>query len=206
MAAGVPALPPLSDDEYNAIFSQPDDGLPLLGRAAVAAMAEHKVVVDVSHMRRDVVTQVLAELDRIDPNRTLPVIASHVGAASAGPPGHAYNLTPKTMRAIHDRDGVIGLIAGQHLLGPTQSSDDSRELLKRHIDAIHDALGTHDHTAIGTDLDGFIKPTLAGLERAEDLACLQDWIGDLYPDAADAILHANAERVLRRTFRLRAAA
>ena len=36
--------------------------------------------------------------------------------------------------------------------------------------AIHDAVGSHEHTAIGTDLDGFVKPTLAGLDRAEDLA------------------------------------
>ncbi len=205
VAADAPAVPPLTDEEYNIVFSQPDEGLPALGRAAIAAMAQHNVVVDVSHMRPDVVTQALAELDRLDPDRTLPVIASHVGAASAGPRGHAYNLAPDTMRAIRDRDGVIGLIAAQHLLGTTRTPDDSRELLKRHIDAIHDALGDHDHTAIGTDLDGFIKPTLAGLERAEDLTRLQGWIGDLYPDAAGAILHANAERVLRQTFGLRAA-
>jgi microsomal dipeptidase-like Zn-dependent dipeptidase len=205
VAANAPALPPLTDWEYNAIFSQPDDGLSALGRATITAMAKHNVVVDLSHMRPDVVTRVLAGLDSLDPDGILPVIASHVGVASAGPPGHAYNLAPETMRAIRDRAGVIGLIAAQHLLGQTKTPDDSRELLKRHIDAIYDVLGTHEHTAIGTDLDGFIKPTLAGLERAEDLGRLQDWILDSHADAGDAILHANAERVLRQTFRLRGA-
>ena len=134
----------------------------------------------------------------------MPVIASHVGAASAGPPDHAYNLTPETMRSIRDRGGVIGVIAAQHLLGPTATPDDSRKLLCGHIDAIHDAVGSHEHTAIGTDLDGFIKPTLTGLERAEDLADLQEWLRDLYPNDAEAILHGNVERVLRTTLRLRA--
>jgi len=203
VAAGAPAIPPLSDGEYNLIFRQPADGLPELGRRAIEAMCEHKVVVDLSHMRRDVLTRALSELDRYDKDRSIPVIASHVGAASAGPPGHAYNLTPDAMRAIRDRGGVIGLIAAQHLLGSTRTPDDSRDLLRRHIDAIGVAVGSHWHTAIGTDLDGFIKPTLAGLERAEDLTTLEEWIRDLYPADADAILHDNAERVLRSTFQLR---
>ena len=66
--------------------------------------------------------------------------------------------------------------------------------------AIHDAVGNHEHTAIGTDLDGFVKPTLAGLDRAEDLAEFHGWIRDPCPDA---LLHGNAERVLRTTLRLR---
>jgi microsomal dipeptidase-like Zn-dependent dipeptidase len=204
VAAGAPAIPPLTDGEYDRIFPQPAEGLSELGRRAIEAMCEHKIVVDVSHMRRDVVAESLSELDRIDPARSVPVIATHVGAASAGPPGHAYNLVPDTMRAISDRGGVIGLIAAQHLLGSTATPDDSRELLRHHIDAIHDAVGSHAHTAIGTDIDGFIKPMLAGLERAEDFTTLEEWIRDLYPADADAILHGNAERVLRATFRLRA--
>ena len=42
------------------------------------------------------------------------------------------------------------------------------------------------------------------LERAEDLADLQEWLRDLYPNDAEAILHGNVERVLRTTLRLRA--
>ena len=206
VAADAPAIPLLSDDEYNWIFDQPDDGLPELGRAAIAAMCEHKVVVDLSHMRRDVVKQALAELDALDGARAIPVIASHVGAASAGPPDHAYNLMPETMRSIQERDGVIGIIGAQHLLGKTKRPDDSRAILRRHMDAVHDALGTHAHTALGTDLDGFIKPTLSGIERAEDFAVLEGWIRELYPDDAEAILHGNAERVLRKTFALRGVA
>ena len=37
-------------------------------------------------------------------------------------------------------------------------------MLGRHIDAIGP-----EHVAIGSDLDGFIKPTLGGIESAADL-------------------------------------
>jgi microsomal dipeptidase-like Zn-dependent dipeptidase len=204
VAAGAPAIPPLTDHEYNRLFHQPREGLTDLGRAAIAAMCEHSVVVDLSHMRADVIASALDELDRIDAAGTMPVIASHVGAAAAGPPDHAYNLSSETMRRVRDRGGVIGLIAAQHLLGETATAEESRELLGRHIEAIREAVGGHGHTAIGTDLDGFIKPTLAGLEKAEDLADLEQWIRALCPDGAEAILHGNAERVLRATLRRRA--
>jgi microsomal dipeptidase-like Zn-dependent dipeptidase len=205
VAANAPALPMFSDEQYNAIFDQPDQGLTDLGRAAIGAMCDHSVLVDLSHMRRDVVGEALDELDRMDPNRTLPVIASHVGAASAGPSDHAYNLTPETMRRVRDRDGVIGIIMAQHLLGDTSTADASRELLARHITAVHDAVGSHRNTAIGTDLDGFISPTLVGIETAEDLARLEQWIRDIEPDDAEGILHENATRVVRAALHRRAA-
>jgi hypothetical protein len=56
----------------------------------------------------------------------------------------------------------------------------------------------------GTDLDGFIKPTLAGLERASDLPILEGWIRAICPGEADAILHDNASRVVRQVFAARA--
>jgi microsomal dipeptidase-like Zn-dependent dipeptidase len=206
VAANAPALPMFSDEQYNAIFDQPDEGLPELGRAAVGAMCDRSVVVDLSHMRRDVIGETLDELDRIDPTRTMPVIASHVGAATEGPSDHAYNLRPETMQRVRDRDGVIGIIMAQHLLGDTATPEESRELLRRHVMAVHDAVGGHEHTAIGTDLDGFISPTLAGIEKAEDLATLEQWIREIAPDDAEAILHGNAERVVRAAFHRRAAA
>src|ERR1700712_2711786 len=109
------------------------------------------------------------------------------------------------MRSIAKRDGVIGVIVAQHLMGDTATEADSRELVRHHIDAIWRAVGSHRYTGIGSDLDGFIKPTLAGIERAADLAKLERWIRELYPADAEAILHGNVERVLRRTLQLRAA-
>jgi microsomal dipeptidase-like Zn-dependent dipeptidase len=204
VAADVPAIPALSDRVYNHWFPQPENGLPALGRAVIAAMCRHHVMLDLSHMRADVITDALDQLQLLDPAKRLPVIASHVGVASEGPEGHAYNLAADTIHSIAERDGVVGLIAAQDLLGETERPDDSRALLQRHVDAIHDIVGSHDHTAIGTDLDGFIKPTLSGLERAEDLWRLEEWIRDSYSSTdADKLLHGNVERVLRTTFALR---
>jgi microsomal dipeptidase-like Zn-dependent dipeptidase len=54
--------------------------------------------------------------------------------------------------------------------------------------------------ALGTDIDGFIKPTLAGFEQAEDLAKLETWVRSAGQNDPEAILHGNAERVIRAAF------
>lgn len=206
VAANAPAFPWLSDDEYHKVFHQ-DEGIGLtgLGEAAVRAMAAHGVVVDVSHMRQDAIDATFALLDELDPGpeERLPVIASHVAVRSAAPDDQEYNIDPATMKRVAARGGVIGLILAEHQIGKSSSEVQSRAIVGRHVQAIFDALGTHEHTAIGTDLDGFIKPTLEGLQRASDMAKLETWIREDFPDAAEAILHANADRVIRRTFALR---
>jgi microsomal dipeptidase-like Zn-dependent dipeptidase len=211
VAHNAPALPLLSDAEYDRWFRQRKDiGLTPLGRAAVRAMHRHKVMVDISHMRRDAVDEtfeLLAELDR-DAGaaaRDLPVIASHVGMRAAAPTEQAYNLTPEIVRRITERDGVIGLIFAQHQLGATRTEEESRAALNRHIEAIAQAADGHAHTAIGSDLDGFIKPTLSGVERAADLAKVEEWIRGDHPADADAILWGNARRVVRQALRAREA-
>jgi membrane dipeptidase len=204
VAANAPAFPMLTDEEYHDVFPQdPGVGLTALGEEAVRAMARNSVVVDVSHMRQDAIDETFALLDTCDPDRTLPVIASHVGVRSAGPDDLEYNLVPSTMQAIARRGGVIGVILSEHLMGDSHDEAGTRKVLGDHIRAIHDELGTHDHTAIGSDLDGFIKPTLEGLDNAADLARLEAWIREDFPDAAEGILHANADGVIRRVFELR---
>jgi microsomal dipeptidase-like Zn-dependent dipeptidase len=204
VAANAPAIPVLTDDEYNHVFHQaPGLALPPLGEAALRAMVKHHVAVDVSHMRQDAIDETFELLHALDPDGALPAIASHTAVRSAAPGELEYNLTPDTMRRIQHRDGVIGLILSEHLMGASDSEAGSRAIVARHVRAIHDALGTHAHTAIGTDLDGFIKPTLHALERASDLQRLETWIREDFPDVAEDILHGNADRMIRRVFALR---
>jgi microsomal dipeptidase-like Zn-dependent dipeptidase len=207
VAANAPAIPMLTDAEYRLVFHQ-DAGIGLtdLGEAALRAMVDHDVVVDISHMRTDAVQETFRLLAQFDPERRLPVIASHVAVRSQAPGDQEYNIDVPTMEQIRDRDGVIGLILAEHQIGDSDGDDQSREIIARHIRAIFDALKTHAHTAIGTDLDGFIKPTLAGLQRAADLHKLETWIREDFPGDADAILHDNATRVIKRVFALRAGA
>jgi microsomal dipeptidase-like Zn-dependent dipeptidase len=212
VAANTPALPLLPDALYDRVFHQRGDvGLTPLGEAAVRAMHRHKVLVDISHMRQDAIDETFALLERLDRDsgadpRDLPVIASHVGMRAAGPDDQAYNLTADTVRRIKGRGGVIGLIFAQHQLGETSEEKQSRAVLNRHIAAIAEAAEGYEHIAIGSDLDGFIRPTLAGVQRASDLRRVEDWIRTDHPDHADAILWGNARRVLRRAFEAREAA
>jgi microsomal dipeptidase-like Zn-dependent dipeptidase len=207
VATNAPAIPFLSDRLYDALFHQPrGEGLTELGAAAVKAMYRERVLVDLSHMRQDAVEETLALLDELDREhgrdpRDFPVIASHSGFRCGR---QAYNLPADTVARIARRDGVVGLIFAQHQLNEgirrrkTRRLEDSIAVLCRHIDAIRSVTGSHDHVAIGSDLDGFLKPTLGGLESAADLAALRAPLAEHYGEDADKILSANALRVLRK--------
>jgi microsomal dipeptidase-like Zn-dependent dipeptidase len=209
VATNAPAIPLLPDAVYNHFFPQPPHpGLTDLGRAAIAAMHKHKVLIDVSHMREDAIHEtfdLVEQLDRkadADP-RDFPIIATHVGMRDAGPDQQAYNLSNETARRIQERGGLIGLITAQHQLGKTESEADSQAVVRKHLDAIS-ALGNgHKATAIGTDIDGFIKPTLKGFELASEFPVLEQWVRDAQPAEADDILYGNARRVLGRAFAAR---
>src|SRR4051794_35891123 len=181
VAANAPAIPLLSDGLYDTLFHQKAGvGLTDLGKAAVRAMHRHRVLIDISHMRQDAIDATLDLLGELDRERgaaptDFPVIASHVGVRDAGPHHQAYNLSAQTMLRINERGGLIGLILAQHQLGDTPDDAASAALVRKHADAIHAVVGTHDLTAIGTDLDGFIKPTLHGIDRASDCQKLERW-------------------------------
>jgi len=209
VASNAPAIPMLPDEVYERVFPQaPGIGLTELGRAAVKAMHKHKVLIDVSHMRQDALDDTFTLVEQLDEEagtdpRDFPLIATHVGMRDAGPDQQTYNLSAETAKRIQARGGLIGLITAQHQLGLTQDAAESQAVVSRHLDAIT-ALGNgHDATAIGSDLDGFIKPTLKGLDQASDLRVLEQWIREAQPADAEKILYGNARRVLGRVFAAR---
>jgi microsomal dipeptidase-like Zn-dependent dipeptidase len=198
VAGSAPAIPAFSDEEYTRVFHAPSGpGLTAIGERLVRAMYKHDVLVDVSHMRQDAIDATFALVEELDAEhgKNPPIIATHVGSRDVVG-DQSYNLSDATIKRIADRGGVVGMILAQHQMGETARPEDSKAVLKKHADAIAAAAGGHHCTAIGSDLDGFIKPTLAGIDRAPDLATLAGWIRELYPDDADAILHGNAHRVL----------
>jgi microsomal dipeptidase-like Zn-dependent dipeptidase len=204
IATNAPALPMLSDAMYRRIFRQPRNrGLTKLGEAAVRAMYTHRVLVDVSHMRADALIQTFALLDRLDREHgadptDFPVISSHAGYRFGT---QAYMHDAATIKQIARRDGVIGVILARHQLQDGLDDGEGIEhtvrTLKAHIDAIHDVTDSYAHIAIGSDLDGFIKPTMGGVEAAADLGRLQAPLRELYRSDADAILSDNGRRVVR---------
>jgi microsomal dipeptidase-like Zn-dependent dipeptidase len=140
VAAVAPALPFLSDRLYGRLFgAREGEGLTDVGRAAVRAMAHHRVLVDLSHMRSDSVAETMALLDEADPERSLPVVSTHAGFRFGK---QVYMHDEATVEAIAARDGVIGLITAEHQLLDgldTQAPEDfdgSFEVIRRHIDRI----------------------------------------------------------------------
>jgi microsomal dipeptidase-like Zn-dependent dipeptidase len=207
VATEAPAIPTFTDQEFLRLFAQPDDvGLTDLGEKLIEAMYRHKVLIDISHMSERAVREtfeLVESLEGADDKTKYPIIATHVGMRSAGPAARAqeYNLADDTARKIAERAGVIGLISAQHQLGDTQTDAQSAALLKTHLAAIGTAVGDASSVAaLGTDIDGFIKPTLAGFEKAEDFAKLETWIRNAGQNDPEAILHGNAERVISAAF------
>jgi microsomal dipeptidase-like Zn-dependent dipeptidase len=207
VATEAPAIPAFTDQEFFKFFPEPKDvGLTELGTKLIEAMYRHKILIDISHMSERAVTETFELVERLEGNNAktdYPIIATHVGIRSAGPAARAqeYNLADDTARKIAERGGVIGLISAQHQLGDTNSEPESAALVKAHLDAIGAAVGDASSVAaLGTDIDGFIKPTLEGFEKAEDFAKLEIWVRNAGQSDPEAILHGNAERVIRAAF------
>jgi microsomal dipeptidase-like Zn-dependent dipeptidase len=209
IATEAPAIPMFpTDRDFLNTFDEPGDvGLTDRGVKLIEAMYRHKVLVDVSHMSERAITETFALIERLEgdsPKTDYPVIATHVGLRSVAGTAKAqeYNLSDDTVRKIANRDGVVGLIAAQHQLGETGKPEDSAKVVKAHLDAIGAAVGDASAVAaLGTDIDGFIKPTLAGFERATDGPKLEQWVRDANQTEPEAILHGNAERVIRAAFK-----
>ena len=127
------------------------------------------------------------------------MIASHAGYRFGG---QKYNLTDGTIARIAARGGVVGLIFAQHQINDglrrtdTKTLAQSLDVLDRHIEAIGP-----DHVAIGSDLDGFIKPTIGGVETAADLKPFADGAaGAPSRSRRTASCSENALRVINRRF------
>lgn len=201
VATNAPAIPFLPDRVYRLLFPQPGVGLAELGRAAVRACVRERVLVDVSHMTPAAIRDTLTLLDQLDPGGEVPLIASHVGYRFGG---QEYNLAEPDVAAIARRGGVVGVILSEHQAADglrhrrTKTFEESFEIICRHVDRIAEITGSHEHAGIGSDLDGFIKPTLAGLGDAADMARLEAALVERYgTEDAGRIASGNVLRLLR---------
>ncbi|HVY44335.1 MAG TPA: membrane dipeptidase, partial [Minicystis sp.] len=204
VATNAAALPFMSDAAYHALFHEPSIGLEPRGEALVRALVRHGVLLDLTHMSERGMDDTFALLDRIDPARELPVIASHV--ACRAPNGFEYNLREPYVKRIAERGGVCGVIYCDHFVrdhdgAQTKTFDDSFRFVRAQIDKLR-AWGGDDVLAIGSDLDGFIKPTLAGLSSAANHKDLAERLErELGRSLAEKICHGNALRVFQRAWR-----
>jgi microsomal dipeptidase-like Zn-dependent dipeptidase len=201
VATNAPALPFMPDRLYRLVFGEPDVGLTELGREAVAALAREGMLVDITHMTERAIADTFAAL-----GPGVPVLASHMACRFGS---LAYNLGDDTIREVGRRGGVMGVIVCEHYaasgLRPARrvrAFDDSVEIICAHIDRIRDVTGSHDHAAIGSDLDGWIKPALPGLEHLGRMRPLQEALAARYgAETAAKIASGNVLGLLKRVWR-----
>jgi microsomal dipeptidase-like Zn-dependent dipeptidase len=204
IATNANAVPFIPDPLYAIVFPQRGrDRLTPRGEALVRCLVENRILPDLSHMDPPAIAETLACMDEVDPERTMPVVSTHAGFRF----GHQrYMHDAETLLKIRDRRGVVGLIFAQHQLNDgllpkdehTETLDESLPILFRHIDEIARVTGSHDHIALGTDIDGFIKPTIGGIEDISDLPGLEAPLRERYGDeVAEKIMWRNAVDLLR---------
>jgi membrane dipeptidase len=211
VATDAPALPFMTDEEYRRWLPQPEEGLSDLGRAAVEAMVERRVLIDLAHMSERSLHDTFELLDHLERRHSvsIPVLATHAGYRFGT---QEYMLSEDTIREIANRDGVIGLIFARHQLedGPPPVRPTPRPRLTKkrrfeasfatlcaHIDEIAKIADSHRHIAIGSDFDGFIKPTLGGMHDMRDMARLEERLESHYGNTiARSICSENALRPL----------
>ena len=201
IASNAPAVPFLPDWMYCAVAPRPETGLTSLGVAAVCSLVRHGILIDLTHMSDKAIWETFALLTRVEHGGDrIPVLATHIACRFDR---HEYNLSDATIREIAKRNGVMGVIFCRHWtstgLSQPQSQSETFQIIRRHIDRIHHVTKSYDHIALGSDLDGYIKPTLPGLE---DMAMMPDLARFLqmqygFP-VADQILSQNALDLLRR--------
>ena len=201
VATNAPALPFVPDWLYNRVFPQGRaEGLTALGHELVDAMVDEGVLIDITHMSSQSIRDVLAQLDARDPAREIPLLATHMAYRFGR---LQYSFDDETIRAVAARGGVLGCILCEHFItsglpGVSSSVEGSLEALCKHIDKVHDLTGGYDHVAIGSDLDGYIKPALPGLEDMGRMTTLQAHLSARYGAVdAEKICNGNALRVLR---------
>jgi membrane dipeptidase len=180
----------------------PAGGLSRIGRELVDRMVELPIAFDLAHANERTFFEVLERtLDR-------PVLVSH--ALCRALHGTPRNLSDRQMRALAERDGVVGLMALPIVVHP---SEWTITRLIDHVDHMVQTVGVR-HVCLGGDFARQIEHSgadgVAGLSSTmaiEDLSGPEDYprlfealrdrgYGD---DDLDAIASENLLRVLRHT-------
>jgi membrane dipeptidase len=173
-------------------------GLTELGVDLMRQMDRLGVLLDLTHCSDQAFWQALTHYQG-------PILASHNNCRALVP--HQRQFSDEQLRAIVERDGVIGVAFDAWMLQPGwvvgQSTNEqvSLERVVDHIDHICQLAGNCRHVGIGTDLDGGYgrEQSPKDLDTIADLQRLPAMLRKRgYSDAdISAILHGNWLRLLR---------
>ena len=121
-----------------------------LGHELMGELKRLQMALDASHLAEESFWDALQLFDG-------PVIASHSNCRRYVPTDR--HLSDEMIRAIVERDGVIGVVLYNRFLDPSWTPGDTGarvglEAVVRHIEHICELAGDTSHVGIGSDLDG----------------------------------------------------
>ena len=173
-------------------------GLTPDGLALLQEMRQHGIILDLTHLSDEAFWQALDHFDG-------RVLASHNNCRALVP--HQRQFDDRQIRAIIDRDGVIGAAFDNWMIRPgwvRGAKDNERVVIEHvsdHIDHICQLAGNVKHTAIGSDLDGGFgrEQSPSDLDTIADLQKLVEILIRRGYTMADIslIMHGNWLRLLR---------
>lgn len=173
-------------------------GLTEIGVRLMKEMERLGVLLDLTHCSDQSFWQALEHYSG-------PVLASHNNCRALVP--HQRQFSDEQLRAIIERDGVIGVAFDAWMLHPgwvvgqTTNEQVTLERVADHIDHICQLAGNCRHVGIGTDLDGGYgrEQSPRDLDTIADLQRFPEILGKRGYQESDirAILHGNWLRLLR---------
>lgn len=167
------------------------------GRRLLRAMHDLNMILDLSHMAERAFFEALERYEG-------PLIASHSNPRALVPGDR--QLSDPMIRALAERDGVIGIVLSNRMLKKGWTRGDPREKVTvwdvvRAIDYVCQRVGDARHVGIGSDLDGGFgaEGAPAGIETVADLVKIADALREagFSPADVEAIMGGNWLRVLR---------
>lgn len=171
--------------------------LTTLGYELLDVMADFKTVLDLSHMAEDAYMQAIEHY-------TGPIIASHSNPRIFSDTDR--HLSDAMIRALAERDGVIGAVLYNHFLDGTWTAADKKHRIYLSrvadvIDHICQVTGSVAHVGIGSDFDGGFGAESVPVEvdTVADLWRIQDTLRErgFSEDDISAIMGGNMLRKLR---------
>jgi membrane dipeptidase len=165
----------------------PDRGLTDEGRRLVRELDREPFVLDVAHMGEATFWDTMDESSGT-------LLASHANARAVC--DHPRNLGDDQLRAVAERDGVIGLVFSTRFVG---GDADVRRVVD-HAEHMLAVVGER-HVAIGSDFGGMKDDGMADLARVDLIGLLFEEMTarGFSGDTIAAIAANNAARVLRRS-------
>jgi membrane dipeptidase len=162
------------------IFEKNDAGLSAFGHKVIEEMNRVGMLIDMSH------GGIKTSLDVIEVSKD-PVIFSHSNAQGINP--HARNLTDEQIKAIANKNGIIGINGMGLILG---IEEPTTEKYVEHINYISNLVGSADNIAIGLDLIYFNEMLPIFFEKS-GLNYPKGYLGSmkgLQPEQIDEIIEA----------------